>query len=223
MRTSGRIDLLRLLRNSLLCAAIPVSSAIADEDKSQATYPGVPAKPGEYCTVSGVELTENDVALIVRGRRVPLCRTQVDTFLHNQEKYFGTMQPKGALFQESLDAPESTALGGVSWGWFLFGLYVLVALIFGGMSGYAAVSKGLPPIPHFFIGFFFSALGYMYVLSRPRKVHEGEIPAGLVKVPVTSAPVPCPSCGYTNHPSAQHCAACHAELTPLVQSEVSRV
>jgi len=185
-------------------------------------YERVPYQPGEICVVSGKHLVEGDVALIVRGRRVPLCITKVDTFLKYSEKYFAHMQPKGALFQEEMSAPSGAALGGISSGWFLFGLYVLAALVFGGMSGYSAVSKGLKPIPHFFIGFFLSAFGYLYVLTRPAVAKQGEIPAGLVKVPATSAPLPCPGCGYTNHPSARQCVGCGGKLKPMMESEVAR-
>ncbi|MBI4534815.1 MAG: hypothetical protein HY708_00965 [Ignavibacteriae bacterium] len=192
-------------------------------DSVQGPYERVHANVGEFCTVCGVPLTENDVALIVRGRRVPLNNAMVDEFLQHEEKYFAKLQPKGALFQEEADAPPGTAQGGISKGWFLFGLCVLVALLFGGMSGYNAISKGLSPIPHFFIGFVFNILGYLYVLSRPRKTKHGEVPSGLVKVPNTSAPVRCPSCGYTNHPSAKKCSACRTPLNPVIESEASRV
>jgi hypothetical protein len=186
------------------------------------SYEKAPYQPGEICVVSGKPLVEGDVALIVRGRRLPLCITKVDTFLKYQDKYFALMQPKGALFQEELSAPKGATLGGVTSGWFLFGLYVLTALVFGGMSGYAAVSKGLSPIPNFFIGFFLSAFGYLYVLTRPAVAKKGEIPAGLVKVPATNSPVPCAICGYNNHPSAKQCAGCGGELAPMVESEVAR-
>jgi hypothetical protein len=183
----------------------------------------LPAKIGERCTVCGAALDEESgVALIVRGRRVPLDKSMVETFMDDPQKYFTTKHPKSALFQEELSAPAGAALGGISSGWFLFGLYVLVALIFSGLSGYAAVSKGLSPIPHFFVGFFFSALGYLYVLTRPAAVKEGEIPDGLVKVPVTHAPVSCPQCGYANHPSAKTCANCGSKLQPQMESEVAR-
>ena len=194
------------------------------ENAPQTPYQSVRPKLGDYCTVGNVPLdTLQDVALIVRGRRVPLHRTMVDSFMRTQEKYFSQQQPKGALFQEELSAAKGAALAGVTSGWFLFGLYVLVALIFAGVSGYTAVSKGLPPIPNFFIGFFLSALGYLYVVTRPAVAKKGEIPEGLVKVPLTHTPVPCAACGYQNHPSAKQCVGCGGKLQPTLQSEVARV
>ncbi|MDH3252197.1 MAG: zinc finger Ran-binding domain-containing protein [Ignavibacteria bacterium] len=194
-----------------------------DNDSLQTDYRRLPAQVGENCTVGGTPLTEEDVALIVRGRRVPLHRLAVQEFLKNQEKYFAKLQPKGALFQEDLTGSERSALGRITWGWFLFGMYVLVALLFGGLSGYVAIMKGLSPVPNFFIGFVFSVPGYLYVLTRPRVKPQGEVPEGLVKVPTTSAPVPCPACGSMNHPSASKCAGCRTDLHPAVKSEVSKV
>ncbi len=194
----------------------------AQQKETQSQYPSTSPKSGERCIVCGVLLTENGIVLIVRGRRVPLKRAMVDSFLSNQEKYFSQKQPKSALFQEELDVPVGVAQGGISLSWFLFGLYVLAALIFGGMSGYTAVSKGLSPIPHFLIGLLFNVFGYLYVLTRKATVQKGEIPAGLVKVPITRTPVPCSECGRTNHPSARRCADCGADLEPKIESEVDR-
>ena len=223
MLTIHKAVLVLFLSNLLLIFDSISSQSEVSDTLVVSQYPSVQAQLGERCAVCGVPLTEDDVALIVKGRRVPLNEAMVSEFLLNQEKYFSKMQPRGALFQEELDAPAGTALGGVSSGWFLFGLYVLVALIFGGMSGYAAVAKGLKPIPHFFIGFVFSTIGYVYVLTRRSQAEEGEIPSGLVKVPVTSAPAPCEKCGYTNHPSARKCASCGTKLNPIVQSDVTRL
>ncbi|MFQ5709750.1 MAG: hypothetical protein ACE5HO_20030 [bacterium] len=194
----------------------------AQGSSAQTKYKRVAPKPGERCIICGVPLTEKDVTLIVRGRRVPLKHAMLDSFLNNEEKYFATLQPKSALFQENLEAPAGVAQGGITLGWFVFGLYVLGALVFAGMSGFTAVSKGLNPIPNFFIGLVFSVFGYLYVLTRPSLVNKGEIPAGLVKVLTTHTPVPCPKCGHTNHPSAVQCPSCGAALDPSMQSEVDR-
>ena len=186
------------------------------------SYSRVPAKNSESCTVCGVELTSDDAALIVRGRRIPLCQAHVETFLNNLERSFSSRQPRSALFQEDLSAPPGTAQGGISRGWFLFGLLVLSSLIFGGLSGYRALSMGLPPLAPFFIGFFLNLPGFLYVISRPAGQGRLKVPKGLVKVPETVAPAPCPACGEVNHPTARQCLACGQELHPSQQSEVTR-
>ena len=186
------------------------------------TYSRVPAKNSELCTVCGKALTSDDVTLIVRGRRTPLCRAHVETFLNNLERSFYSKQPRGALFQEDMAAPPGTAQGGISQGWFLFGLLVLSGLIFGGLSGYRALSIGLPPLAPFFIGFFLNLPGFLYVISRRSSQDHGQVPGGLVKVPETLAPSPCPACGEVNHPTARKCLRCGKELDPSQQSEVTR-
>ena len=186
------------------------------------TYSRVPAENSESCTVCRAELTSEDVTLIVRGRRTPLCRAHLETFLNDLERSFSSRQPRGALFQEDLSAPPGTAQGGISQGWFLFGLLVLSSLIFGGLSGYRALSTGLPPLAPFFIGFFLNLPGFLYVVSRPAGQGRGQVPKGLVKVPETVAPAPCPACGEVNHPTARQCPGCGKELHPSQQSEVTR-
>jgi len=214
-----------LVCGSLLVIGFSVSMMWAQATSSATQYRKVPVKPGERCIICGKKLdgAKGDSAFIIHGRRVPLKAMMVDSFMNNQEKYFAKLEPKGALFQEEFEAGGSVALGGISSAWFLAGLYVFVALIFGGLSGCTAVAKGLRPMPHFFIGFVFSALGFLYVLTRPSKVRAGEVPGGLVKVPATYEPVPCPDCGTTNHPSAKRCSGCDAELQPLIQPEIERL
>lgn len=209
----------RFILLGTVLASAGVYDASAEDLFQQAHYDTLAAKSGERCAVCGARLTDNDVALIVKGRRVPLDRMDISEFMQHQDKYFASLQPKGALFQEEM-GPESGGRGSVGMGWFLFGLYVLIALLSGGLSGYAAIGKGLKPLPNFFVGFAFSIFGYIYVLTRPRQ--GGEIPTGLVKVPDTAAPIACPKCGNTNHPTARRCSACQAELQPATDSEASR-
>ena len=169
--------------------------------------------------VCGMPISTGDIAIILKGRRLPVMKTMAAAVLENPEIYFKNKQAKGALFQEDFQAPSGAARAGVSLGWFLGGLYVLSALIFGGLSGTKAVAKGLPPIPSFFAGLGLSIFGYLYVLTRPSQTATPTAPAGLVKVPLTQSPLTCPACGNTNHPAAGSCAACHISLSPQGQSD----
>jgi hypothetical protein len=208
-----------IIATALVCCYGPVH--IADEP-IRSPYPMVPSKSGEHCTVCDVQLGADDVALIIKGRRVPLERHMVGEFLKNQEKYLSSKLVKTALFQEEFQAPAGVAQGGISMAWFLLGLYVLCSLLFAGLSGYAAVAKGLPARRSFFLGLLLTVPGYLYVVTRPSRAAKGEIPRGLTKVPATHAPLACPNCGNTNHPAAAHCSRCHSSLTPKLESETAR-
>lgn len=206
-----------LLISPLRSSAVPSPDAVQDTSSIEG-YQAVSALPGERCVVCGSELSPDDIALIVRGRRFPLDRTMVAEFLNNRDRYLAQMQPRSALFSESAESPPGTALGGIPTGWFLFGLYVLVALISGGLSAYASFQRTLKPSAGFLIGVLFPVAGYVYVLLKQRK-SPGEVPSGLAKIPTTSSPVPCNACGHLNHPSASQCTQCHTVLHPEHPSE----
>ncbi len=193
----------------------------AEETQPQSHYPTVAAKVGEICIVCGMPVSSGDIAIILKGRRMPVMKDMAAAVLKDPETYFKNKQAKGALFQEDFRAPSGAVQGGVSLGWFLAGLYILSALIFGGLSGTAAVAKGLPPISSFFFGFGLSVFGYLYVLTRSSRTVSRSVPAGLAKVPVTQSPLACPGCGNTNHPAAAACAACHVSLSPEGLSDLS--
>ncbi|HEU0007192.1 MAG TPA: hypothetical protein VFS12_14505 [Terriglobia bacterium] len=196
--------------------------AFASEPQPQSRYPTVAANVGEICVVCGMPVSSGDIAIILKGRRMPVMKDMAAAVLKDPEIYFKSKQAKGALFQEDFQAPPGAVQAGVSLGWFLAGLYVLSALIFGGLSGVAAVAKGLPPISSFCFGLGLSVFGYLYVLTTPSRTASPGVPAGLVKVPVTQSPLACPQCGNTNHPAAPSCAACHVSLSPQGQSDLSR-
>lgn len=202
---------------ALMCFVFIVS-AWAQEGAPELPYARDAIRPDEVCIVSGKALTQDDVVYLIRGQRIALARDQIAAFIADSTKLLAQFQPKGALFHEHAARPA----GGRDLGWFLFGTYVLVALLFSGLSGYTAVSKGLNPVPHFFIGLIFSALGYLYVRTRPRATQFAEAPRGLVKVHTTHEPVACGHCGYTNHPAAKVCLGCGAKLQPIVASEVEK-
>ena len=205
----------------LAVTLIPVV-LVAGETLPERRYPIVAAKAGEICIVCGMPVSSSDIAIIVKGRRMSVMKDMAETVLSNPEIYFRDKQAKGALFQEDFQGPTGAVSGGVSLGWFLAGLYVLSALIFGGLSGNAAVARGLPPISSFFLGFGLSLFGYLYVLTRRSGKASCDVPAGLLKVPATQSPLACPQCGNTNHPAAPSCASCHVSLSPQGQSDLSR-
>lgn len=207
---------------TLLVLSLLSRLVFASETQPQSHYPTVAAKVGEICIVCGMPVSSGDIAILLKGRRMPVMRDMAAAVLKDPETYFKNKQAKGALFQEDFRAPSGAVQAGVSLGWFLAGLYILSALIFGGLSGTAAVAKGLPPISSFFLGLGLSLFGYLYVVTkRSRKASQGA-PAGLLKVPATQSPLACPQCGDTNHPAARLCASCHVSLSPQGQSDLSR-
>src|SRR5262249_44998082 len=107
----------RFLYSSLLVLCLFEITLPAQEAPIKSPYPVVPARAGERCTVCGTPLGQDDVALMVRGRRVPLNKSMVDAFLADKEKYFAQQQPRAALFQEELDVPAGVAQGGISLRW----------------------------------------------------------------------------------------------------------
>lgn len=206
----------------LLVVVLGAGALDAGPRQSKYPFPRVEVRPGDECIICNVPLTRGGLVFLVRGRRVPLMTAMVDSFLDNQEMIFAQLQPRSALFQEDYNAPPGTALGGIGWGWFLAGLYILAGMIFGGLAGYCAVRRDVKLRTAFVLGFLFNLPGLLIVLSKPRKT-DVFIPPGLVKVHATPDPVPCLGCGSGNHPSARKCASCGAELTPVVESEVARV
>jgi hypothetical protein len=193
----------------------------SSEPHAQSRYPSVAAEPGEICVVCGLPVSNGDIAILLKGRRLPVMKEMAGEILKNPEAYFKNKQAKSALFQEEFQAPAGAVQTGMSLGWFLAGLYILSALLFGGLSGVAALAKGLSPISSFFAGLGLSVFGYLYVLTRPSRTASG-VPAGFAKVPITQSPLACPQCGNTNHPAAALCSACHVSLSPEGQSDVSR-
>jgi hypothetical protein len=165
-------------------------------------------------------VSSDDIAILLKGRRMPVMKTMAAAVLKNPEMYFQKKQAKGALFQEDFQAPSGATWAGVSLGWFLGGLYVLSALIFAALSGTTAIAKGLSPISSFFAGLGLSVFGYLYVLTRPARTSAPD-PAGWVKVPVTQPPLSCPACGNANHPAAASCSMCHASLSPQGRSDLA--
>ena len=214
--TSQYLYRVSLLILSISCILIYSHfTALADVSYQYGTV-----RPGkDRCTVSKELLNSDDVCLIVRGRRVPLKKEAVDIFLNNPEKYFASLQPKSALFTE--DMREKQVLSSL---WFWLGIYVIIGLVSAAITAHKAVERGIRPSTWFFVGLLLSVLGIIIVtlLTKPSE-NLGNIPKGLAKVPLTSAPSVCAGCGYENHPSAKTCLMCKNPLQPNTISDIEKL
>ncbi len=148
---------MRLLtvRNLFLIILLPVMASADDfgstlkREAKSAEH--VPVETGDLCIVGGMELSDKDTVLMLRGRRVPVSSTGMNHFLKEPEKYFTKLQPKGALFSEENNLTKP------SWSWFIFGIGVVVLLLLFGAKGTHKIKKlllgtkvpdGLTKIPH---------------------------------------------------------------------------
>jgi hypothetical protein len=182
-------------------------------------YRVVEPRAGETCIVCDKAVGATDRAYEVEGQRAPVHAGACDNaFRRHPEHFLARLKPRGAFLGAQ---PNLTPHMG--WGWFAFGIYVLLGLVFGGFCAYRAVNHALKPLPWFLAGFVLNIFGFLALVTRP--VGDGSmagLPPGLVKVPTTSLPRACPRCGAMNHPSATSCAGCGNTVKPLVTSEVAR-
>ena len=179
----------------------------------------VPAQAGEICLVCGKPTGKDDVVYLVNGHRVPLhAQVCYAAFNKNPYKYLAVIKPQGAFLGSGGEAHE------VSFGWFFFGIYILIGLVFAALCAQRAVSTGHNPAAWFGIGLVLNAMGYLLLLAQPRGTvyAPAGVSGGFHKIPVTYSPVACPRCGTPNHPSARTCANCGAKLEAKIVSEVQK-
>lgn len=201
-----------LHRGLLLSVALLLALAgLKAQDRPQRTEN---AKDGEICLVCNNRVSGKDACYLADGQRVILHSEECQAeFLRHPGTYLAALRPNQILF-------SVWSRSGLSAHWFWVGLYVLAGLLFGGLCAHRAIGTGRSPLAWFLTGFFLSAAGYvLLLLAKPRSVVQ--LPAGLGKVAMTSASVPCPTCGSGNHPSARNCSGCGGELSPVRPSEVS--
>ncbi len=223
----NRRDICRGLRGAILLAALlatPVTIAEPGEDREPAAPVELDRKPGEgeQCIVCGVATYGLEVVEIrYKGRSFHVAAKMLDAFEGDPDVYFEQLQARSALFDErAMDGRRRSS------GWLYFGVYFAVGLVFAALCGYLAVSRSLAPLPWFFAGLAgnVAALAVLLVTQRgDASTLPAGVPAGLAKVPVTRAPVPCPSCGASNHPAAAACGGCGAALAPVLKPETARV
>ncbi len=180
----------------------------------------VPQKGGEICALCNQPIGASDPVYLVHGQRVPLHAAELAEpgVTARLETLLAQLRPRGAFLGAESAPAELSA------GWFFFGIYVLIGLLFGALCAHRALNTGYNPISWFFVGLVLSLLGYLALLTRPKRevVAPAGIPSGLRKIAATYAPAACPKCGTENHPSAAQCLGCGAKLSPQLTSEVSR-
>jgi hypothetical protein len=203
---------------ALFCA---VSHTLLGQEPARdiATYAVVEPRAGETCIVCKKAIGAKDRVYKVEGQRVPVHAGVCEAALAGDpERFLARLKPRGAFL-----GAEPNLGPNISWGWFAFGIYVLLGLVFGAFCAYRAVDHALKPWPWFLTGFFLNLFGFLaLVTQRAGDSSMAGLPPGLVKVPTTYSPRVCPRCGATNHPSATSCAECGNKIEPLVTSEVAR-
>lgn len=180
----------------------------------------VPPKPGDICMLCNQPIDMDDTVYLVNGQRVPLHNAELASVRPDRLRgLLAQLRPRGAFLGAEGKGPQ------LSTAWFLFGLYVLVGLIFAAFCAHQALNAGYNPIQWLLAGLFFNIVAYAILLTRPKRevVAPAGIPKGLRKISATYMPEACPLCGAENHPSATACGGCGAKLAPKTVSEVARV
>jgi YHS domain-containing protein len=220
-RGTGRGALLAALIALALFTALGPSVIVAqDDDTPEPTRWEVLDQreaEGQQCIVCRQQIHEGDIVEVrYRGRTFFVAAKMLEEFEADPERYFRTLQARGALFDEAArDNPPMRT------GWLGFGVYVMLGLLFGAACAYLALDRGLPAWGWFFAGLALNVLALVTVITRPREA-GAPAAAGLVKIPTTLTPTPCPHCGNTNHPSAATCSGCGHALEPTIEPETAR-
>jgi hypothetical protein len=194
---------------------LPDELTLQDGTKAERTTP----KPGDICVSCNHPVDEHDAVFLVRGRRLPIHLGELRADLGAQlTELAGRLEPQSALFQVSESNPARAIL------WLLGGSYVLMALIFAGLSSQRALKKGYSPSAWLALGLLFHVFAYAVLLALPGRNAEAPagIPSGIEKAATANQPVPCPCCGKLNDPSVPNCADCGGTLVARVSSKVAR-
>jgi hypothetical protein len=196
-----------------------------------AVGPRVRPRSGETCIVCNNPVGPDDSVYLVQGQRVPVhAGAEEHEFFLHPRKYLMRLKPLGgALLGADSNQPGMANRAGddrpgVSSMWIYLGLYVLLGLVFAALCAHRALHTGYSPGLWFGLGLVLNIVAYILLLTRPkREVYApAGVPSGLGKIAATHSPQRCPQCGAFNHPSAIRCLHCGANLSPRVDSEVSR-
>lgn len=215
-----------LLVTAVAVAGLPSAAAAGEVPATDsAAWTTLDRRPGEgeQCLVCGRRVHGDEVVEIrYQGRTFFVSAAMLGLFEEDPEQYFRKLEARAGMFDEAGVRARPMVTG-----WFVFGFYVLVGLIFAAGCGYLAVARARRPLPWFFAGLLGNLAALIVLLAMPRgdaaTMSPFGIPPGLAKVPTTRAPLPCPQCGGDNHPAAAACSSCAAPLEPAIEPESARV
>lgn len=185
-------------------------------DSTQYTYLDI--KAGDICIVCDMPINaETGIAFLFNGRRVTIDVTHFVDFINNPEKYFYKLQPNAALYNEEI--LETVKM---NYGWFIFGLWILSALVSSAFAVGIAMKKDLSIKKWFYIGLGANIFGLIYLILQEKNISV-ILPDGLGKIALTDPPAVCPNCGIYNHPSANKCNSCGNPLISTSEAEIRKV
>lgn len=169
------------------------------------------------CPVDGDTVESRENGVMWQGRRYYMdSEACLQKFMADPETYAKRIEPRAAL----VSAPR-TDQPSYSTSVLFLSLLVVAGLVSGAITSYVAVQKGLSGFNWFVLGFALNVIAVVMVFfCRGREMLFQT--KGLCKTPRTHAPVVCPHCGISNHPSAARCSGCGTVLDPKVQSDVAR-
>jgi hypothetical protein len=107
-------------------------------------------------------------------------------------------------------------------GWFIAGIWILLALISAAWSSNIAMKRRLDPKSWFYMGLIFNLFGVIYLLLVAKN-QSVKLPENFGKIAITDAPAICPNCNAYNHPSAIKCNNCGNKLISISESEVDKI
>lgn len=187
------------------------------------------AEDGEICFICSESVDEAGTEVVYRGI---LHLTHTENCLRAWEQavrddqldaFVFKIEPRGALFQgdSKFLNPTFQKAHPMSNRWMWIGVGLLVTIVSGGVSAALAIVSDRSTLLAFIIGFFMPGIGIPIIKLLPIK--RGKFELRGTKIPTTFDAVNCPKCNYPIHPTAKGCMRCGTSLTPISESEISKV
>ena len=199
----------------ILLIPVMIFASQSSIDTSDIKY--IDIKAGDMCIVCDMEIDANSgIGFLFEGRRVTIDVKHFSDFINNPEKYFYKLQAKVALYD------EGSLTFKTGYGWFIVGLWILLALVSAALSANIAMKRCLNPIKWFYTGLIFSLFGLIYLILNAKNISI-KLPEKFGKIAITDAPVMCQNCNTFNHPCADKCNNCGSKLQSTSESEVKKI